>query len=111
MAQKAKRYNFAVQNCQRDWKSVIFSDESAVQLHSNILKIWSKNGKSRKFKKNKFSLKTMLWDSISYNGTSKLCFFNGSVNSDSYIKTLKSHLLPFTKVSHCLVFGFCNEDH
>ena len=39
----------------------------------------------------------MLWGSISYNGTSKLCFFNGSVNSDSYIKTLKSHLLPFTK--------------
>ena len=68
-------------NQNRNWKKVIFSDESLFKLQSNRLKRW---GKTRKFvNKSRFVPQVHIWGAISSRGTVGIYFLEPGKTIDS----------------------------
>lgn len=95
--QKQNRINFAKKYNDIDWKKVIFSDESTVQLQNNVVRVYQKKSLSRKFPKRKFPIKIMFWGAISYEKKLKLEFVDGTMNTAGYMATLDSLLILFLR--------------
>lgn len=81
------------------WENVIFSDESKIELHSNVREyvrrpINERNNPKYTTKTVKFGGGSiMVWGFIKGDGRRKLVKIEGTLNSAKYIEVLKSHLL------------------
>ena len=84
-----------------DWKKVVFSDESYIEINmggstNKIRRFSFQNPLSPQFiKRNvKFPTKIMIWWCISAYGVGRLKICQESMNSERYMQTLESHLIP-----------------
>jgi transposase len=86
-----------------DWKRVIFSDESKIEIGKQVRAVWVFRSEDEKYnedclvpalKGNRASI--MVWGCFSANKLGPLLTFGkGGINSTDYITTLKTGLLPF----------------
>jgi mannose-6-phosphate isomerase-like protein (cupin superfamily) len=88
----------------RNWKHVIFSDEMTIVIRRDgKIKVWRKT--SEKWLGcclgylilslgPSYTLKLMVWGSITNYGTGLLAFVDGNMNSQKYIDTLEHYLWP-----------------
>jgi len=88
------RLNWAKSHVNMDWSRVFFSDESFVQLCSNMVKLWTKNSKQRENPQNKDRTKVMFWGGFSLNEKSQLEFIDGRMTGTVYRGILEKHILP-----------------
>lgn len=98
---------------ERQWKTVLFSDESTFELFSSKKRqyVWRKNG-------NAFDLKNlvptvkfgggkiMVWGCISYHGVGNLVFVDGTLDSGKYINLLSNNLGPSAAIMNLKDFIF-----
>lgn len=94
---KIKRVAFCRKNKKRNWKKVIFSDETMVQIGGSGKLIWVKRGESRKIPAMKYPQKVMVWCAISYKGSPKMKFVQGTLKAQGYKELLTTNLLPFLR--------------
>lgn len=84
---------------QRQWNSVIWSDESRFEVCVGDSRKVIRN-KDEAFhrdciaRKVKFPASVMIWGCMSAKGVGNLHFIDGIVNSDKYIRILRTSLLP-----------------
>ena len=74
------------------WKKIIFSDESTFLLDQTPHG-WATKDQRIPLKSDCFSPKVQIWGSISYYGVVNFTFYEGSMNSDLYIKVIEDNLL------------------
>lgn len=94
---KEKRLIFCRNNRNRDWKNIIFSDETCIEVGVSSALAWSKNGRRQKLPAKKFPNKVMVWGAITYDKKLDLRFISGSLNGEGYQGILTTSLLPFLK--------------
>lgn len=85
---------------QRQWNSIVFSDESRFELSvgdsgSKVIRT-KKEAYHRDCLKRtvKFPASVMVWGCMSAKGLGQLCFVENSINAVCYINILKENLLP-----------------
>ena len=88
----------------RDWKRVIFSDETWFETFSDAGKMWVRRRKGEEMEpdclvsKVKHPQKVMIWGAITPWGKSKLVFIDGRVNAEKYLSILReSRITTFVK--------------
>lgn len=85
---------------QRQWNTIIFSDESKFDLEigdvrSKILRKPTEAYHRDCLKRTvKFPASVMIWGCMSANGVGRLCFIENTVNAAKYISILEENLLP-----------------
>ena len=110
---KTKRLGFVQQllASNDNFKNIIFSDESSVEMiwHKKICR--RKKGVSPKLKpKPKHPLKVHVWGGISCRGATPICVFTGTMVSDIYTKILSDHLLPFIQKAYPTQHRFMQDN-
>ena len=79
-----------------DFKNVIWTDESSIQMENHRTFCYRKIGEPPKPKpKPKHAYKVMVWAGISMEGATRLVIIDTLINSDVYQDILRTHLLPF----------------
>jgi hypothetical protein len=85
-------------NNDRDWASVVFSDEKKFNLDGpdGIQGYWRDLRKEPQYFKKRQSGggSVMVWGAFAAAGKTELAFLNGSQDSSKYCSTLENHLLP-----------------
>lgn len=101
--QKKKRLHFAKDKelwVERQWDSIIFSDESTFQVCTGESKTKVIRKSNEAFHSDclnrqvKFPASVMIWGCMSSKGVGQLQFIDGTVNSSKYIQILENNLLP-----------------
>jgi transposase len=72
-----------------DWSRVIFSDESTFEIRESSRKLWRRPGEigdDVRIHKKAHPQKWMIWGAVGHNYKSSLVFFDGIINSESYIE-------------------------
>lgn len=90
---KQRRVEWCRKHADFDWKNVIFSDETYIEVNLRVTPIWHKSGARPTVSKPKFRAKIMCWGAISMRFKSSLAIVEGTMNSNRYIETLKTYLL------------------
>ena len=76
-----------------DFKNVIWTDETTVQLESHKRFCCRKDGRQPRYKpRPKHSIKVHVWAGISWNG---ICVFEGRMDAKLYVEILGKSLVPF----------------
>lgn len=89
-----------------DWKRVVWSDEARFELQfgsqtSTVIRRPNEAYLPECIKKQvKFPTSVMVWGCMSGNGLSKLCFVDGTVNTEKYESILEEYLIPFIDEHH-----------
>ena len=97
-ANKTKRLEWALQCCTDDFKNVIFSDESSIQIETHRLRCYRKKGEKPKPKpRPKHPVKVHVWAGISMQGATAIYIFNGTMDAHFYTQILEDHLIPFIR--------------
>lgn len=99
---RLKRLQFAREHVNKDldfWNSVIFADETKINLFGSDGKIsvWRKPNEELKLKNMKATLKhggggVMLWGCMSSAGVGNIHFIEGNMNQYMYLNILRQHL-------------------
>jgi hypothetical protein len=89
---KEKRLKWCLDNQNRDWSMVIFTDESYFQLFRNKVREWAKSRPQKPTSKHGPSL--MVWRGIGTRGTTILEIARGSINATRYQDILAANLEP-----------------
>jgi len=92
-AHKTKRVEWCRQHADFDWENVVFSDETYIEVNRKVTPVWHKFGARPTVSKPKFSAKIMCWGGVSTRFKSDLAIVEGSMDSNRYIETLKTHFL------------------
>ena len=93
---KEMRVKWATENFRNDFKYVVWTDESMIQLENHRKFSYRKVNQAPKPKaRPKHLYKVMVWAGISRRGATKICLLNRSVDSGVYQEVLQMHLLPF----------------
>lgn len=85
---------------ENDWKRVIFTDESKINLNQSdgIHYVRRRRNETNNpqciLAKHKFPVSVMVWGGISFFGTGDLVCLTGSMNGDSYIEVIREGLIP-----------------
>ncbi|RWR98614.1 hypothetical protein B4U79_15264 [Dinothrombium tinctorium] len=88
---KRKRVEWCLQNRDRDWSNIVFTEESYFQFYQNVVLEW---GKKRPQKPTpKYGPRLMIWGGISLRGTTILKIARGSVDAAYYQEILGECLL------------------
>ena len=95
IAQKKKRYLFAMKNQHTDWSKVLFSDESRFQIDANNAKIWMSKAKPKFLQQKKYPGSMMVWGGISKEYKTDLIHCEGSIDALYYQKVLDMGLVKF----------------
>lgn len=103
--------------CQKEWDTVIFSDETKINLEYNdgIKKIWRRKMEGLKeeniSKTTKFNGgSVMFWGCFSSSGVGKLVVINGIMDKFAYLKILKENLLPSVRMLNFNSFIFQQDN-
>lgn len=92
---RQKRYQWALKVVNDDFKNVIWTDETTVQLETHKRFCCRKKGEVPKCKpRPKHPVKVHVWGGISCSGRTKLCIFKGIMTTDVYIQILETCLIP-----------------
>lgn len=94
---RIKRLTFSKKNLTNwiNWKEVIFTDEKSFSLDGLVNSVhgWSaKNNKPVVIKRHSRGGSVMVWGAITYNGTFRLCFIDGTLDGTKYVDILKCKL-------------------
>ncbi len=95
---KTKRLAWAQDCLERsdDFRDVVWTDETSVQLENHKRQCCRKIGQPPKRKpRPKHRVKVHVWGGISWNGRTELIVFDGIMNADLYIQIHQLGLLPF----------------
>lgn len=101
--QKRKRLLWAKEKqfwVQRQWNSIIFSDESKFDVcvgdsRKRVIRTKSETYHKDCLKRTvKFPASVMVWGCMSAKGVGNLHFIDGTINAQKYINILEDHLLP-----------------
>lgn len=93
---KQKRLDWAMAHRNDDFHDVIWSDETTVQLESHRRFCCRKRGQKPRYKpRPKHPTKVHVWAGISWNGSTKVCIFDGIMNAEMYVDILSRCLVPF----------------
>ena len=91
---KAARLAWCLRHRGRDWKNVVFSDESKFQFFPNSVKLLTVKGKTPVLPQAKHSPSMMVWGAFSWRGTTPLAIVKGIIDSAKYQDIIKAYLLP-----------------
>ena len=93
-----KRLKWAREHLQDDFRDVIWTDETTVQLESHKRFCCRKKGQRPKLKpRAKHPIKLHVWAGISQRGRTEICVFEGKMDATLYVKILEACLLPFVE--------------
>jgi len=100
---RKKRYGWCRmrKKWEKEWDSIIWSDESRFEIFNNDSKNWVWRKKDEKYQVNclkptvKNSEGVMVWGCFCNNKIGPLVLIEGTLNSDRYIELLEEHLIPF----------------
>ena len=93
---KEKRLAWAREHLNDGFTDVVWSDETTVQLEMHRRFCCRKKGQKPRYKpRPKHPIKLHVWAGISYEGTTKLCIFEGIMNAELYVEILEKCLVPF----------------
>ena len=91
---KRKRLQYALDNLDEDWKKIIFTDESTFELTDKHCVIWKRPSSPSIIKGVvQHEISVMVWGGVWWEGRTKLCIVNGTIDSDVYQKIIKDYLI------------------
>jgi transposase len=91
---KRKRLYYCLDNLDEDWKEVIFSDESMFVMGDDHKIVYKRPESPPVIKQfDEYPYKVMVWGGIWWQGRTRLCFIEGSVDAKVYQKILSDYLL------------------
>ena len=87
---------WAKDNTRDEFKNVIWTDKSTVQLRTHKRFCCCKIRKSQDASLDpKHPVKVHVWAGISYEGNTSICIFQGIIDANLYIQILEQTLVPF----------------
>lgn len=89
-----KRYEWAINNKERDWTKVVFTDESTFELNCQRTRAWQIRGKPKIYRTVKHPPKVSVWGCFSYKGFGKLVIISGILESNQMVEIYQKGLLP-----------------
>ena len=93
---KIKRFEWAQEYLTDDFKDVIWTDETTVQLETHKRFCCRKDGRRPRNKpRPKHPVKVHIWAGISWSGRTDICIFEGKMEAKLYIKIFDKCLVPF----------------
>jgi transposase len=101
LTQKAKenRLNWALNHVNFNWKKVVFSDETTIQMFCNTIPAWSRNAKPiAPMVKHPF--KVHVWGAISVKGKIGMHMFTENLDRHLYRQILNEHLYDNANAIH-----------
>jgi transposase len=98
--QKVKRVHWAQAHRGFDWQTVLFSDETTIQLSANLSRAWHKRGRRPNLPRSKFPQKVMFWAAVSATRKSPLFAVEGTLNAQGYQGLLADYFLPWFRRQH-----------
>ena len=101
LTQKAKenRLSWAHEHLNYNWKKVVFSDETTIQMFCNTLPAWSRDAKPiAPMVKHPF--KVHIWGAISIKGKIGMHMFTENLDRHLYRQILDEHLYDNTNAKH-----------
>lgn len=107
---KQKRIEWCKKHEKMNWKKVIFSDETMIELDRCKLRQWHPRGKRPTKSSTKFSRKMMFWGAICANHTGPLVRVSGTLNSEGYTRLLQTNLLPWMTENNCTAHLFQQDN-
>ena len=87
---KVIRINWAKNHMETNWKQIIFTDETSIQLYKNSRGRWMFEYEKNYVNIFKHPLKRHVWGSISYNGIEKIYIFSDNMTKETYLYILNS---------------------
>jgi transposase len=99
-AAKAARVDWARSHRQYDWSTTFFSDETTIQLFSNVTRAWHKNQNRPISPRPKHPVKVMFWGAVSGSRKSPLFVVSGMIDSQRYQGLLKDDFIPWFRRQH-----------
>lgn len=91
---KHKRYEYCLDSLDEDWKNIIFTDESWFVLQDDGKVVWKRPEEEPIMNPTaKFPQKVMIWGGIWFDGKTRLCFIEGTVDRWKYIDILNEYLV------------------
>ena len=94
-------------NTNEQFKDVVFTDESSVQLETHRKRCYCKKLTPRKVKpRPKHPLKVHIWGGISKRGPTSVVIFTGIMTATRYTQILEAGLLPCAKALYPSGFRF-----
>ena len=94
---REKRFAWGNNNSNRDWSSVIFSDESSFHLNTRRKKVWIRRGSIKIFRTVKHPMKVHVWACFSSKGWGNIFCFTKNLNTALMCNIYKRQLLPSSK--------------
>lgn len=82
------------------WDTVIFADESQVQVHRNTLKLWRKTDSPSKAPIPTQSPRVGMWSAFSSRGVFPIIFYEASLKAPDYCRILSEGLLETARILH-----------
>jgi hypothetical protein len=93
---RRRRLEFSRAHLNDNWSRTIFSDETAMQLGSNSVLVWTKKSKVPVKERPKIRKKIMAWAAFSGTDRTPLVTFDEIMTSQVYCEILDEFLLPLT---------------
>lgn len=94
VSQIEKRFQWANDNLERNWKKVIFTDESTFELNCHVTHAWQFRGQPKIYRTVKHPIKVSVWGCFSSKGFGKLVIISGILESKQMIEIYENGLLP-----------------
>lgn len=107
---KRLRLAWCLANRNKNFKRVVFTDESRMQFYANCRRLITKKGEMPIAPRMKFGPAMMIWGGISWRGATPLAVVEGSIDSDKYTKVLQWNLLPSMKTLYPGGFVLCEDN-
>ena len=99
--QKAKRIQWCRNHRKQNWKKVLFTDESYVDMERCKIRVWHKKGNRPVSRKSKFTKKVMLWGGVCFHSRTPIVVVTDTMNSERYIDMLGTNVIPWIQANMC----------
>jgi transposase len=103
---KKQRYEWALQNQDRDWSKVLFTDETSVSTFKYKRKVWRRIGQKKIRSSVKHPVKVHVWGCISSQGLGGIHCFTQNLDASKLCRIYEKTMLPSAKK----LFGSSNSD-
>ena len=91
---KRKRLQYALDNIDEEWTEIIFTDESWFEYSDGHVELWKRpTTPSIEKPTAKYAFKVMVWGGVWWEGRTKLCFIDGTVDATYYQHIIEDYLI------------------